>query len=64
MFKIINTIVFSVVATVALSANVQAQTLTLVENGKTFTFTKSTDNRADDVKAAAEAYAQSQAGSA
>lgn len=56
MFKIINTIVFSVVATVALSANVQAQTLTLVENGTTFTFTKTPDNRADDVKAAAEAY--------
>lgn len=56
MFKIINTIVFSAMATVALSANVQAQTLTLTEGGKTFTFTKTTDDRAADVKAAADAY--------
>lgn len=56
MFKIINTLVFSVMATVALSANVQAQTFTLTENGNTFTFTKTTDDRAADVKAAVVAY--------
>ncbi len=58
MFKIINTLVFSVITTVALSANVQAQTFTLTENGNTFTFTKTTDDRAADVKAAAQRYAK------
>ena len=47
MFKIINTLVFSVIATVALSANVQAQE---------FTFTPTKDDMAAEVKAAASRY--------